>query len=178
MEIYIKNLVSENLAKLIAAVLIVLIGIIIARFLNKLIYKILHNIEINKILKKQLKIRIPLEETIASLIKYFVYFVTIILAFNQLGITIITLHIILTAFLIFIIALFIISIKDFIPNLIAGFYIKQKSLIKENNKIKIDNIEGVIKEITLTETRIITKQKDLILIPNSLLIKSKIIKKP
>jgi len=175
---YIRSLLSENIAKLIAAILIGLIGAILARLLSKLVYKILHNLDMNRILKKQLRIKIPIEETVSSLIKYVIYFATVVLAINQLGITMLSLYIILIAFLVFILVLIILSIKDFIPNIIAGFYIKQKNLISERERVKIDNLEGIVKEVTLTETKIITKQKDLILIPNSILIKSKIIKHP
>ncbi|MBI2668192.1 mechanosensitive ion channel, partial [Candidatus Woesearchaeota archaeon] len=43
--------------------------------------------------------------------------------------------------------------------------------------IEVKDISGKVIEITLTETKIETKDKEIVLIPNSLLLKEKIKKK-
>ena len=68
------------------------------------------------------------------------------------------------------------SIKDFMPNMFAGFFIHQKRFIKEGDIIKVDNIKGKIVHVNLVETTIETKQGDIIYIPNSLLTKKTIVK--
>ena len=71
----------------------------------------------------------------------------------------------------------ILAVKDFIPNLVAGFYVRQKEKIKPNDTINVNNTEGKVMAVDLTETKIKTKDNDTIFIPNSILVKSKIIKK-
>ena len=71
----------------------------------------------------------------------------------------------------------IFAFKDFIPNLVAGIYIHQKKLFLVGDTINIKDIEGKILKTDLTETVVITKDKDTIFIPNSIIIKYKLIKK-
>lgn len=68
--------------------------------------------------------------------------------------------------------IFILEIKDFFPNFVAGILIYQKRNFKEGDNIKVQNIDGIISDISLIETKIITKDKDTIWIPNSMLIKN------
>ncbi|MBU2633794.1 MAG: mechanosensitive ion channel family protein [Nanoarchaeota archaeon] len=169
--------ISEPIIRVIVAIVILLFGLIFAKFFSKLIKKILKELEINRVLKEQTKIKVPIEEFLASLVKYIIYFIAVIMALNQLGLTTTSLYVILVVILVIIIIFIILAVKDFIPNIISGFFIHQKRSLKEGDTIKIKDIEGTIIHVNLVETKIETKSKDTIYIPNSLLTKNIITKK-
>ena len=82
------NIDSQNIViRLITAIIILLIGFVIARILSNLTKKLLQELETNRILKEQAGVKIQVEEFIASLVKYLIYFIAVIMALNQLGLT-------------------------------------------------------------------------------------------
>lgn len=168
------SLVSLNL---IAALVILLLGIVIGRFVSKLIQRVLKEVEINKILKEEAGVKIPVEQVIASAVKYLIYFVAVIVALDQIGLTTPILNLILIVFLVIIIIFIILAFKDFIPNLMSGLFIHQRRGLNKGDRIKFNGISGTIEDISIIETKIRTKNGDIIFIPNSLLTKEKIIKK-
>ena len=172
---YVNVLFSQILTKLIIAIIILLIGFIIGKFIGRIMQKILHEFELNKILKKATGIKISLEEIISHFLTYFIYFIAIIWALSEIGLTTTVLNMISAAILILIIISIILAIKDFVPNFFSSLFILQKELIKPGNKIEIDKIQGKVKKIGLIETEIITKKGDIIYIPNSILTKKEII---
>lgn len=170
------KLLSGIFTKLVVAVIIVLIGLVAGKLLGKLIHKLLHEVELNKLIKKSAGIKISAEEIISSFVTYFIYFIFIVMALNQLGLTTVVLHMISGAILLLIIISIMLSIKDFMPNMFAGFFIHQKGFIKEGDIIKVDNTTGKVIHINLVETKIETKQGDIVYIPNSLLTKKTVVK--
>ena len=58
---------------------------------------------------------------------------------------------------------------------ISGLTIKQKGIIHEGDFIQVKNIKGLVETIDLIETKIKTKEGDLIFIPNAILTKHEII---
>jgi len=173
----ITNAVSILSVNLIAALVILLLGIVIGRFVGKLIRRVLKEVEINKILKEEAGVKVPLEEVVSSIAKYLIYLIAVIFALDQIGLTTTILNIILGVFLLIIVVFIILAFKDFIPNLMSGLFIHQKRGLKDGDKIKVDGIEGKIEHISIIETRIKTKNGDIIFIPNSMLTKQKVIKK-
>ena len=99
------------------------------------------------------------------------------MALNSLGLTTFVLNMVFAAIILMVVISFLLAIKDFVPNLIAGFSLKRKNYLKEGDKIKIKNLEGKILKINLLETKIETTKKDLIIIPNSIFSKNEIILK-
>jgi len=173
---HLPNLLSGIFTKLVVAVIIVLIGLVAGKLLGKLIHKLLHEIELNKLIKKSAGIKISAEEIISFFVTYFIYFIFIVMALNQFGLTTVVLHMIAGAILIIIIISIMLSIKDFMPNMFAGFFIHKKRFIKEGDIIEVDNTKGKIIHINLVETTIETKQGDIVYVPNSLLTKKTIVK--
>ena len=114
---------------------------------------------------------------VSSLAKYLIYFIAVIFALDQIGLTTTVLNIILGVFLLIIVVFIILAFKDFIPNLISGLFIHQKRGLKDGDKINMDGINGIIEHISIIETRIKTKNGDIIFVPNSMLTKHKVIKK-
>ena len=70
----------------------------------------------------------------------------------------------------------ILSLKDLIPNIAAGFLLHHRKFINKGENITVKDIKGKIIDITLTEIKLETKNKDVVIIPNSVLIKNEIVK--
>ena len=74
-------------SKLVVAVIIILIGFIFGKVLGKLIQKVLKDLKLDQIVKKGVGVNLPIEHTISVFVTYFIYFIAIIMALNQLGLT-------------------------------------------------------------------------------------------
>jgi len=170
------NGVSNFMVKLIAALAILLFGIIMANIFAKLFKKLLHSFEINFVLSG-VGFKFPLEEFASSILKYIIYFATVIWALTELGLATTILQIILIVILIIMIIFIILAFKDIIPNITAGFVMHSKGLYQKGDIISVGAAEGKIVDLDIMETKIETKEKDIILIPNSVLMKSEIIVK-
>ena len=161
---------------IIAAFLILFAGIIVGKIFGKLVKKVLHEIELNKITHKATSLKLSIEEFTGGFVQYFVYFITVIMALNQLNVTTTVLSMVGGAVIILIVVSIILAIKDFIPNVFAGFYIYRNKFIKVGEIIKVKGMEGEVKEVNLFETRIETISGDTIYIPNSALTKTEEVK--
>jgi small-conductance mechanosensitive channel len=171
---YLSNTFSQLFVKLVIAIIILLIGFIIGRTVSKILQRILHEIELDKNIKKA-GIKLPLEKYIANFVKYFIYFIAVIWALTELGLTTTVLNMISAVVLILILISLILAIKDFIPNVIAGFFLHRKKIFKQGDKIIIHDLKGTIQKITLTETEIKTEKGDTIYIPNSHITKKEVV---
>jgi small-conductance mechanosensitive channel len=127
------------------------------------------------VLRKTLNIKFSFEDVIGAFVTYFIYFISLIMALNQIGLTTTMFTIIFVAIIVLLLVSVILSIKDFIPNFVSGLMIKQKNFIEEGDVIRIKNIEGKVISLDLLETKIENKHKDIIYIPNSILTKHEII---
>jgi len=161
--------------KSIAALVILLVGFISARLLGLVSRVILKELSLNKTIAKYTSLRIAVEEIISAAVVYFIYFISIWLALNQLGIATKLLHAIGIAAITVILVSIIIALKDFVPNLLAGIYLLHIGHLKPKDRVSFDNVEAKILEIHLLETKMETQNKEYLLVPNSTLLK-KIIK--
>ena len=173
---YLNNLFSGLLTNLIVAIIVLLAGFVIGRVIGRIVQKVLHEVELDKMLYKS-GFKMPLEHTLGMVTSYIIYFIAVVMALNQLGLTSVVLYIIVGGAVLLIIIATLLGIKDFIPNMIAGFFIYKKGLFREGQKIIIKNVEGKVTKINLFETELETKKGDKIYIPNSMLVKSTLVVK-
>jgi len=171
-----KGLFTEVVTKVVVAVVILITGFIVGKILGRLTQRLLHELELDNILKMATGIKVSVEELIGHFMTYFIYFIAVVMALNQIGMTTTLLNMISGGIIILIIIFILLGIKDFVPNVLAGIFIHQKGLIKEGDKIKVKDIQGRVVHINLVDTRLETSKGDLIFIPNSLLIKNELIK--
>lgn len=166
---------SQNIINVITALLVVLLGLFVANISSNSLRRILRNIEINNIFKEELKL--SLDGILSNITKYAIYFITAIIALNRIGVSTRTIQMVFLIFLAVAIVFVILAFKDFAPNLVSGFYILRTRKINKGDWILIDGLEGKIMAVNLVETKIETKNKELIFIPNSRIMKYKVIKK-
>lgn len=173
---YISELFSGVLKDVIVALVILIVGFILGKIIGRIVEKAFKAIDLDKGIKKTSGIRYSVSAIIGTVVAYVIYLVTILLALDQLKLTQrIIMFIAIIAVIIIIIAV-LLSIKDFIPNFIAGLTLNNKGLIDDGDFLKIKDMEGVVEKIGLLETIIRTKSDEIIYIPNSTLAKSEFIK--
>jgi small-conductance mechanosensitive channel len=163
-------------SQILLALIIALLGLILGTIIGKLLQKILSEIELNRIIRSITGLNLKLEEIIGKGITFTIYFLFIMWALEKLGLGAIIIKILSGIVIIIIVISIVLSIKDFLPNLISGVYIHLKGVIKEKDYIKTKSVTGKIKDIGLVETIIETDIKETIVIPNSTLLKERIIK--
>ena len=167
---------SELLINLLGAFLILILGLIIAQIFSNILRKFLRGIGINTVLEEQLKVKMPLENYISALLKYLIYFVTIIIVLGKLAIPTKVLQIILIMLIILIVVFIVLAFKDWLPNIVSGFYLLRTQKIKNGEIIKIKDLKGKIIAINLLETKIETVNNEIIFIPNSNITNFEVIK--
>lgn len=173
------NQITSNfwLLNSVIAIAIFISGLVLGKIISKIVRKVIYNIQINNIINKNAKKKIYLDKIISEIVKYLIYFFSAIMALSQLGIATTILNILSGALLIFILIVVFLSLKDFIPNITAGFFIYVKNYLQEGDKIKMQDIEGIITTFGFVETQIKTKQGDIIFIPNIKLTQYEVIRK-
>jgi len=172
---YVKESTSGWFYKFIVSIIILLIGFIVGRILGRIMYKILHSFEVNETFSELTGATLKIEEIADSFTTYFVYFITVVIVLQQIGIVSTVLHMIAAGIMVLIILSTFLGFKDFIPNAIAGFYIQSGKKFLVGQKIKVKGMQGKIIKITLLETKMETKNGDIILIPNSVLSKTEVV---
>ncbi|MEM3506309.1 MAG: mechanosensitive ion channel [Candidatus Bathyarchaeia archaeon] len=110
---------------------------------------------------------------IAKLARYFVLFIGAVIAVSVLSLDVTAILIITILILIFIIA----GLRDMVLNLAAELYLVIRKPFKDNDYIKVGDIEGTVISIREMDTEIITYDGDLVIVPNSYFLKHPIINK-
>ncbi len=159
--------------KWIAAFLILLVGLIIGKISGKVTKRVLNKMKLNHLIETSTGFSYSLEEMTALGVEYFIYFIAIIFALDQLSITTTILNIISGALIAFILLSILLAIKDLFPNIIAGIYILNKFKLKKGGEITINGIKGKIKETSLTEIQLVTDENEIAHIPASNFLKEK-----
>ena len=173
---YLNSLFSGFVAQLIIAIIIVLAGFVIGRIVSRLLNTILHAVEVDRSLKK-VGLKFSLEATISLLAAYIIYVAAAIIALDSLNLTSTIVWIIVVIVAVFIIIASILGIRDFIPNFFAGLYLFKQGTVQVGDKVRVAGVEGKIIRISIIETEIETKHKDHMIVPNSLLTKTIVVKK-
>lgn len=173
---FIKQTLEPVFTDVVLALIVLLFGIIVSRIVGKFIQTILHGFELNKTLKQRLNVQMRLEQFFGTTITYVLYFITLVLVLDILQLTGIIAYL-AGVILITIIAMSILlSIKDFLPNFMAGLLLQRRKRARIGAHIQFRGIKGKIIQRTLLETRVETEKGDIFNIPNSLFMKEVMIK--
>nr|MCK4930309.1 mechanosensitive ion channel [Nanoarchaeota archaeon] len=166
--------VSPLLSKIVIAILILLIGLIIGKLIGNLIRRALNEVQLDKHLRTVVGLKFSLEKIVGNFVSYFIYFMAIVMSLNSLGLTTAILNMISAAIIVIVIVSFILAIKDFFPNFIAGIMIRSKKVFNEGDVIQIKEVRGRITSIGFLETKLLTPNKEEVIIPNSIFNKRQI----
>ncbi len=167
----------ESITTAIAAALLIILGaLIIGSLVGKIVKKLFAELELNRILKKQ-GVKLPLDEFFSTIARYTLYFLGVIWALTYLGVSSIVVYVALVMVLALIVLFIALAFKDVLPNIVAGMIIYQKGIVKKGERIALDTLEGEVMEVTLTHTKLKARNKDIVIVPNYLLVKGRIIKR-
>lgn len=166
----------DTVTNIVAGILVIGFGILVGNIFSIIGKKVLQSFEIEKILQDA-GVRFPLESFVASLLKYGIYITGLILGLGFLNLEKILLYTVLFIILGLLIAFILLSLKDFIPNFIAGLIIYMKSKLRTGDIVEIDTIEGKVIHTDMLEAKIRTNDGDVVIMPNVLILRSTIIKK-
>jgi small-conductance mechanosensitive channel len=162
-------------SNLVVAVVVLLIGIILARIVERVVLRILHELELDKWLRKA-GLKFAMEQTVSHVVRYVIYFITVIAALNRVGLTSFVLNILAAGVIVLVIAAILLGVKDFIPNFMAGLRIHHRGFVKVGDVIRVRDLEGEVRQINLLDTRIKTVSGDLLFVPNSMLTKHEVLR--
>ncbi|HDP73786.1 MAG TPA: mechanosensitive ion channel [Candidatus Woesearchaeota archaeon] len=166
---------SELINRFAIGAFFIFFGIILGKIVSTLLKRILRRIELNDIFSRLTSKSLKLEELIVLFVSSFVYLLFIIIGLNVIGIATIIFNLISVFVLLVILGILLLTLKDFLPNLFAGFFVISRKHLKEGQHVRIDKIEGFIDHIDLSETRIKTKDGDSLLVPNSQFIRKAVL---
>lgn len=170
------SLYPDVLTNIVAGILIIGFGIFVGNILSVISKKVFQSFEVDRILEG-IGLRFPVEELLASIIKYGFYLGGLLLGLTFLGLERIMLYIILFFILGLLLAFILLSFKDFIPNFIGGVAISLKGKVRMGDIVEIENIEGKVIHLDMLEVKIRTIDGDVVIVPNVLILKGVIIKK-
>jgi len=155
----------------ISAFFILILGFVFGNVVSNIVKKILKGLEINKRLKEQLNVKLALEALVSSVIKYVIFAIALITALTRIGLSTRIFYIILGIILLSTILFTLLAMKDWVPNLISGFYLLKTKKLKRGATLQVKGVQGKVVQVNLLETKIRTEKDELIFIPNSLITK-------
>ncbi len=166
----------ELLTNIVAGLLVMGFGIIVGNIFSLLARRALQSFEVERIMKEQ-GVGFPIEDFVSYLVRYVIYIIGLVWGLTFLGLETIVLYAILFVILGLIIGFILLGFKDFIPNFIAGFFINFKKKFKKGDNVKIDATEGKVMDMNMVEVKIKTVDGDVVVIPNVLVSRNKVVVK-
>ncbi|MDZ7687189.1 MAG: mechanosensitive ion channel [Halobacteriales archaeon] len=111
-------------------------------------------------------IRISDVTVLPIIVRYSIIFVAFLMALSQLGVSTLALHILLSAYLLAVIAVGVVSLRIVLPSVVSGFYILATHQYGIGDRVCIGEVEGVVQEIDLFTTRVDDGEREHV-VPNS-----------
>ena len=150
-----------SLGKILSAVIVLIIGLFVKTLIKKLIARIL----------KKTKMDEKVADIVIRILDVIMLFVVVMIAVSTLGINMTSLIAIVTALSLSV----TLALNDILANVAGGMVIISSKCFAIGDYIDIGGMEGTVKEIHITHTRILTIDNQLISIPNKEVSSSKIV---
>lgn len=169
------EIIQSQLINIVQFAIVIIIGIILAKFLTDGLKYFFRRPEVKKTIE-DFGYDEPLVDLILMISRYFLYFLTMMIALSQFGFATIIFDIVITLIILLIAFLIIFSLKDVIPNVVAGIYLHSAKTFVPGEVITVGVYHGKIQELTLMTTTLKDKTGRIIVIPNANLTRKEIIK--
>ncbi len=168
--------INPYLTRLLIAVIILLVGFIIGRILGKIIETFLESIGLDSSFKETSGLRFSITNLLSKSVSIVIYAGSAVLAFSTLGLKTILFNLLMAVLLFTIGVSFLLSLKDFFPNLFAGLKIKWSGKIREGMTLSTAGDSGEVEEVNLLNVVLSPKKEkgEKVIIPSSLLLKKKV----
>lgn len=167
--------IDPGIMQAVLAVLTLVFGLLFARFFTGFLGDLLKTNRIKRFLQRW-NIQEHEVDFSVMLIRYLLYIITVLLAIAQFTVGMIFIQIFAIVFIVILFLIIVYAMKEFLPNTAAGLYINRNELIREGEEIFVDEFKGKVQRIDLLSTTMITEDKRVVIIPNSIITRRKIIK--
>jgi len=164
------------LPNLFSLILLIVLSVIVINFIDNAILVILRNTGVTDYLRENNQLAVV--TGVKYLVSFLLYLLAILAILGIYGINIEVLAQLFTAIIIAIVAvaaaLIFIALKDIASNMGGNIFVTFSSEFKIGKYIRIDGEEGEIKKLGKTSITLTSTKGETVLIPNKLLLKSKI----
>lgn len=167
--------VSDVFTNAVLAMLTLLLGLILGKLIGKILLLILHEFDTDNFLRETIGLELPVEQMVGSMTAYAIYVLFAIFALNILGIAPQVVSVLAGIASIIVLVYMVLGLRDFVPNAFAGITLYRRAQVRKGEKITAQEITGIVRHQTITETRIVTEDGDVISIPNTLLVRHPVI---
>ncbi len=162
--------VEHFLTRIAIALITLFAGFIIAKLASRIAKKLLAEAELNRILVSAgFK---PLSDALGTILEYVIYTATLLVILQQFGLTKIVLGIIATLAVIIIGISILLAFRDFIPNAVAGLFLRKKAKQHIGKKVQIGAVTGTLEKFGIISSTI--RDKDEHCVPHLYTSKQKI----
>ena len=168
------ELIEASISDILIAAAVFFLGLLLGKLIGTLLHRTLRKIELNTVLAEGFAIRYNVEGIIATLASLIIYAYAILFALSILGLNRIVLTIIGGIVIIIFTLSILFSIRDLLPNIIAGVEIQRKGFYKEGDTITVDDEKARVIDAGLLETILENEQGERIIVPSSLMLKKEI----
>lgn len=169
-------MLSPLIIKLVIPIVVLIIGVVIGKLVKRALSRIMKSTGLNSALKS-FNMNFNLENFIVLSVTYLIYFFSVLVALEILGIGTYFLRVVTWAVILFVLISLFLSLKDVIPSAVAGLIILVNRLFKEGDLIAVNEMEGKIKKMNLLEVSLETASGDILIVPNSFFMKNIVVKK-
>ena len=159
------SVLNATIGSVVVLVLIFLMGIIIGKLLGKLTRRLLGEIKLDKRIHFSLGPVFSLEGFIAGLVSWFFYLSSLILVLGRIGILSYIVNSFITAVVIVLVLIFLLGVKDAIPNVIAGLQLHRRVVLRPGRRIAVGHAHGVIEKVDWTCLEIRGTKGEHIVVP-------------
>lgn len=170
-----ENFLETQILNILQFAVVIAIGLLITKIVTDMISRFLKSPEIKKIISK-MGYETPIIEFVVLVVRYVLYFITVIVALAQFGFANFVFDVIIVLIALFIVVLILFGLKDFVPNASAGIYLNIVKSIRKGDLLRIGGYSGKVVDMDLVSITIQDNSGRLIIIPNSNVIKKDIIK--
>ncbi|MBU7023819.1 MAG: mechanosensitive ion channel [Theionarchaea archaeon] len=121
--------------------------------------------------------KVPRFWILGNLVRYTIYLVVMIMALSQLKISTDVLIIVTGSIFLAIGLIIVISLRDVGPNVAAGIHLLYEKTLNIGDTVKVGEYEGIIEDIGIVKSIIKNEEGEFVVIPNSRLMRSIIVKR-
>lgn len=158
---YMSQFVSDLIIRIIVAVAILIATYFISNYLRSSLERILS------------KFGASFARRIAEISRCFIFLIGVVVAVSVLSLDVTAISIIAVV----VSLLVLISARDIVLNLASELYIVMRRPFRENDQIRVGDVEGIVRSIRALDTEIVTYDGEVVIVPNSYFLRYPIINK-
>lgn len=171
---WIVTLVNEGVTDLAVAAIVLFSGLVIARIASLLIDTGLRSVRFNDALREGFGIPFNVSGILSQFVLWSVSAITVLWALSIIGISALVITVLAVLGIVIIAFSIVITLRDLLPNMIAGFEMHRKGFFSEGDVVSLDGERARVLEAGLLET-ILERDSMRIIIPNAMLLRREII---